>query len=125
MKHKAWSRRIDGLRAARDWAETAQIPPDHRHVVILSLESERERSLDALANQERTERDGHRWTDEDIQILTSTLGEKIATSWALETYHLEMASERLGRSPKAIKRKAIELNLGPAVDYWLNRIDSD
>jgi hypothetical protein len=118
---KAWARRIDGLTAAREWAEIADIPAAHRHVIIRALESDREHSLDALADQERMERDGTRWAEADIEILMDTLEGRVANSWAEEKYHLAMAAERLHRSAAKVKRKAIELGLGQAVDYWLVR----
>ena len=64
---------------------------------------------------------GSKWTETDLQLLEETLKEApICSSWGGEHIILETMVQRLGRTEKTIKKKAIELGYGRKVDYLMN-----
>lgn len=61
------------------------------------------------------------WSKEDISLLRdSCSSEADCSSFAQENILLLKLQQRLGRTKKAIKTKAIEFGLGSKVDYWMN-----
>ncbi len=79
-------------------------------------------SEDDLVSQYGTRNAGKPFSKADLEDFKREL-EAVPppTNWGEERAVLEMLSQRLGRSEKSIKKKAIELGYGVRVDYWINQ----
>ena len=114
---------IGEIRDAMQAVDGLNMTEAHRQTIFRCLESA---LVDASARHdkyEETERDGKRWTDDEIKILREVLTGRVAKTWDAERLNVMEASLRLRRNERTTKKKAIELGLGRAVDYWSNRED--
>lgn len=89
----------------------------HRSVAESTVAAE-----DRAMEQHSHRNAGEKWSEEDRSLMVATLAEiKSPLSWAEEQIIIQLLSERLGRPPRVVKRKAIEWGFGAKVDYWSNR----
>lgn len=112
---------IDEIRSAMDGLDAVEMDEGHRKTVFRCLRSELVEAIERRDEQEQTERDGKRWTEEELQVLRDTLTGRVAKKWEEERMNVTEVALKLRRNEKVAKKKAIELGLGAAVDYWVNR----
>lgn len=111
---------IEQLRAALDYLNSDDISEAHRNPLKRATEAAILESTEEFEKHQNTANDGKRWSDAEIEVLRNVLENAgNPKSYNEEFHNLEVASLRLKRSPKIVKRKAVEIGLGKAVDYWL------
>lgn len=92
-----------------------------RKTIYRCLRAELSEAIERRDAYEYTRNDGKRWTEGDVETLRKFLTGKRPTTWEEERAIVEEASAILSRSLKPVKKKAVEIGLGKAVDYWINR----
>ena len=111
---------VENIRETLDSLDMWDIPEGHRKTVHRCLMSEYIEALDRWDEKEGTERSGKKWTEEEMDALKDVLDGKVASNWAEERVNVAMASAKVHRRDKTVKKKAIEMGLARAVDWWFN-----
>jgi hypothetical protein len=112
------------LREALQYVMSDDMPSEHRAVLIelltAALRAQDAKRLEIVAAQP-----SHGpWQEEETLQLQSFLEGKTASSWQHADELLTHVSNRLGRDPHYVRRKATELGLGESVDFRLAQIRS-
>ena len=113
--------KIGRLREALDFIGGGGFPPEFTEALTESVKESIQRCVDLADEAEATRNDGNKWQPDELTALEAFLKGKLATGWNHEKEIIAQLADNLGRSPKAVKKKGIELGHGPAVDYWLAR----
>ena len=120
-KHKStyeWAQQIRSTTEKIDGIEMDEID---RKTIYRCLSAELVEANARWNDLVATERDGRRWSEEDIDKLKNFLKGKRPKSWEEERNVVFGLAAHLRRSEKPCRKKAIELGLQHAVDYWVNR----
>ena len=91
-----------------------------RSTISRCLMAELVAATERLDGYVSTENDGAKWEKSDLDDLRAVLTGRVAMSWSEERMNVTEAALRVRRSEKIVRKKAIELGLARAVDYWMN-----
>lgn len=117
------SEQIAALQAALRFVLRAEIPAEHRAVLIEVLtRSIRQQEAESVRQQEEQASASTEWLEHEIAQLRSFLHGKVARGWQLADEQVMHVAAHLHRDPKTVRAKAIELGLGAAVDYRIAKM---
>ena len=112
------------LREALQYVMSDDMPSEHR-AVLIELLTAALRAQDAKRLEVVSAQPSHGpWQEEETLQLQSFLDGKTASSWQHADELLTHLSNRLGRDPHYVRRKATELGFGEGVDFRLAQIRS-
>jgi hypothetical protein len=113
--------KIDRLREALDFIGGGGFPPEFTDVLTDAVKASIQRHVDLVDETEATRNDGSKWQPDELLTLETFLKGKLATGWHVAEEIVTQLADNLGRSPKAVKKKAVELGHGASVDHWTAR----
>lgn len=115
------SRRPAALHAALRFVITADVPSDHKAILIeLLLQALRDDEAAELRRQ-HVSRDCREWQEHELVVLESFLRNRIARNWQDADESVMHLAMQLHRDPRSVRDKAKEVGLGASVDYWLSK----
>lgn len=110
------------LQAALQYVMSSDIPSEHKAVVIdlltAALRNRDTQHIEAVASANESVV----WQEVDTQKLKALLAGKVANSWQNADEVLMQLAKHLGRDPKTVRSKAIELGFGESVDFRLAKL---
>jgi hypothetical protein len=112
---------IDRIRTAQKNLECLDMDEADRKTIFRCLCAEYAEAVERRDHIEWTQRDSKRFSQEDIQIIQVFCKDKCPKTWQEEKLLITELAMKLYRSEKTVKKKAIELGFGKALDYWVNR----
>jgi len=111
----------DPLREALQVLICSNLPVDAKRLLIdVVLEALAQR--EALVVQATTRQNQTVWTSAEIEMVTARLQGQVARSWQSADQVLTQLARELQRDARQIRAKAIELDLGVAVDYHMAKL---
>ena len=84
------------------------------------LSAELQEAINRRDTMEELLNEGSRWEDDEIDVLKEVIKGRRPMTYKEENHVLAEAQDRLRRSAKSIKRKAVGIGMGNCVDYWAN-----
>jgi len=110
--------KIDRYSAAIDVIAGSDLPEPQRSFAVESLRASQTQLLDLIEEEEQREDEGKKWTESELEFLQSFCTGKVAKTYHEEKSNLVQLQAYIKRSPKRIQRRAAEMGLAGAVDYW-------
>jgi TPR repeat protein len=109
----------DALREALQFLIRSDMPADPKRMLIaVVMESLAQREA-AVVVRAATSEDQTAWQPTEIDLATTRLQGKVATSWQSADEVLTQLARELHRDAREVRAKALELGFGVAVDYQL------
>jgi hypothetical protein len=111
------TRDITQIRETLRFVLAGSIPADHKRILIEALTQALRIAEEAVRDLELQKRTSQPWRPDETTVIESFLQGKLVSSWQQADEVLMRLSSELHRPPEEVRRKAIELDLGAAVDY--------
>jgi hypothetical protein len=108
---------ITQIRDTLRFVLVGSIPADHKRILIEALTQALRAADEAERVLESQKRTPQPWQPEETTVVESFLRGKLVSSWQQADEVLMRLSNQLHRPPEEVRKKAIELDLGAAVDY--------
>jgi predicted Zn-dependent peptidase len=116
------TREMKQIRETLRFVLAGSIPADHKRILIEALTQSLQAAEEAERTAELQKKTPQHWRPEETAIMESLLRGKLVNSWQQADETLMRLSSELQRLPEEIRKKAIELDLGAAVDYAMAKI---
>jgi hypothetical protein len=114
-------KRSNALLDALRFLVTSSTPAQHKRVLINVVVEAMRADAEAQRDLEAKQKVDAGWHTDEVDIVRGLLQGKVAHSWQEADEVLMQLATQLKRQPANVHSKALELNLGPAVDYRLAR----
>lgn len=109
------------LHAALQFVRAADIPPQHRTVLIEVLNQALHQQEHHSAERRVELPPGWEWQPHEIMLVQSSLEGKVAKSWQHADELVMLLAAQLNRDLRSVRAKATQLGLSAAVDYRVAR----
>ena len=116
------TRDITEIRETLRFVLAGSIPADHKRILIEALTQALRAAAEAERIVELQKKTSQQWQPDETSVIESSLRGKLVSSWQQADEVLMRLSNALHRTPEEVRRKAIELDLGAAVDYAMAKI---